>query len=105
MNGKRLKQAREAANLTQEALGQMLGTNARQIWRWESGANIPNAAKVHEIAQALGVSSDYLLGFDRPLDESDLSPMERRVLEAFRRGDIRAIIRLMPDEPSEPGNK
>lgn len=100
MNRNRLKQARLDANLTQDALGGLLGTDARQVWRWESGKTTPKPDMIAQIAKTLNVSIDYLMGQDEPLKESDLTPLERRALEAFRRGDIRAIIKLMPDEKS-----
>lgn len=105
MNGKRLKAARLAANLTQEELAEELQTDKRQVWRWESGKTVPKTETVAEIAKVLKTSMEYLMGQDEPLKESDLTPLERRALEAFRRGDIRAIIKLMPeDKSSESGD-
>lgn len=101
MFGKRLKDAREAANLTQEALGEMLGTSARQVWRWETGETEPKGEVVAQIAKALNVSTDYLLNVNNSLKESDLSPLERRVLEAWRKRDFKAIILLTPDESDD----
>jgi transcriptional regulator with XRE-family HTH domain len=97
MNGRRLREVRLLRGHTQESLGELIGNNARQIWRWESGETTPDADKVILLARALEVSADYLLGLsnDPSAHMSDLSMDEREVLSAMRRGDGMEAIRVI----------
>jgi len=99
MNSNRLKDARLKAQHTQESLGEILGTDPRQIWRWESGKTVPNGDDVARLATALGVSTDYLLGLsDEPItniNDANLNEQERSVLYALRRGEKLEAIRII----------
>lgn len=102
MFGERMRQIRESLNLTQDELAERAGLEVLQIWRYESGKTKPNTEMIAKIAKGLQVSADYLLGLtDEPKGyvEIEITPQEQRVLEAYRRGDIRAIILLTPDKP------
>jgi len=69
--GRRLRQVRRAKDLTQEQLAAKSGVNAITISRLESGdASKAYARTVRDLAQALGVSADYLLG----LTEKETTP-------------------------------
>lgn len=59
--GKRMKQAREAANITQERLAALLGCTPQHISAIERGFKQPRLETFVHIANLLGVSSDYLL--------------------------------------------
>lgn len=60
--GERLKQARKAAKLTQRELAQRLSTDVMNISRWERGeVKRPSGENLAALADALGVSSDFLL--------------------------------------------
>ncbi len=97
MLGSRLKAARARAKHTQASLSEVMGTDARQIWRWENDENDPNGETVRRLAMALEVSSDYLLGLtDDPLpmtDNADLSKGERKIIQALRDGDLATAIK------------
>lgn len=59
----RLRKIRRAKDLTQQALGELAGINYTTISRIESGeAKQVYADTVYDLAKALGVSADYLLG-------------------------------------------
>ena len=60
--GTRIRTARDARGWTQFQLGIVLGRRDTEVSRWERGQLNPRASAVAEVAQALGVSSDYLLG-------------------------------------------
>lgn len=99
MLGQRLKQLRTRMNHTQDSLAEVIGTNARQVWRWENMESEPNNDYLIAIARALDVSTDYLLGLtDDPTshDEMGLSETEKNIVTAYRRGDkieaVRAIV-------------
>jgi transcriptional regulator with XRE-family HTH domain len=59
--GKRLKQARLVADLTQEALGKKLGVQKQSVQHWEAGRWMPTLLLVPKVASALGVTIDWLL--------------------------------------------
>ena len=68
--GRRIKQSREKADLTQEELGNALGLNKSTIQRYESGKVARIKLPVLEaIAIELGVNPEYLaLQTDDPID-------------------------------------
>lgn len=71
--GERIKIAREAAGMTQEQLGKMLGVAGVSVMRYEKNTRQPRMERLREIADVLGVTVGYLLGNEkigvRELDE------------------------------------
>lgn len=100
MNGNRLKQARLMAGHTQESLGEVLGTDARRIWQWETGKHSPKSDILPDIANALGVTSDFLLGMDDNIAilSSDLSAKERAIIMSLRHGDKLEAIKMIAND-------
>jgi transcriptional regulator with XRE-family HTH domain len=100
MRNDRLKELRERSGHTQESLAELLGKDIKQVWRWESGKADPSADALVDLAQALKVSTDYLLGIsDNPTPNNqsgELSVQEWQVIRALRRGEryeaIKAIV-------------
>lgn len=98
MFGERLRAIRMEVGHTQQSLAEMINVEPKQIWRWESDKNAPDVYTVVKLAQALNVSSDYLVGLTddktpSELDMDKLTAEERSVIAAWRRGDIRNAIR------------
>ena len=60
----RLKAARKARGLTQQAAADMFGIQLRGYCRWEAGTSEPSLATVAAIARGLHVTADYLLGLE-----------------------------------------
>jgi transcriptional regulator with XRE-family HTH domain len=60
--GQRVADTREKAGLTQTELGQKLGISQRVIANWERKPVALRAEQLAALADALGVSADYLLG-------------------------------------------
>lgn len=60
----RLKEIRQKLNLNQTQFAEKIGVSQAAIARWESGVHIPNIVSLKNIALALGVTSDFLLGLD-----------------------------------------
>jgi transcriptional regulator with XRE-family HTH domain len=90
MRTDRLKHARQLVGHTQESLAQLIGKDVKQLWRWESGKVVPSADILVDIAVALDVSADYLLGLsDEPLiiRDSSLSSLETRAIALIRTFD------------------
>ena len=57
--GARMRSLRLAAELSQEELGQKLGISFQQVQKYELGRNRISASRLLEIANVLGVSTDY----------------------------------------------
>ncbi|MCL6615136.1 MAG: helix-turn-helix domain-containing protein, partial [Firmicutes bacterium] len=64
MDGSRLKEARRARNLTQAELGRLVGVGKSAISQYEHGLRLPETAVLARLAEALGVSADWLLGIE-----------------------------------------
>lgn len=63
--GSKVRQAREAAGLTLEELGDRAGVSYRQLSRVEAGKASPSLAWMLAVAQGLGTSvSDLTAGVD-----------------------------------------
>ena len=60
--GKRLAKIRKAKGLTQAELGARIGATQRAMHHYENKAEYPPAQKIIELAQALDMSVDELLG-------------------------------------------
>lgn len=59
--GKRLAAAREAKGLTKQKLGEVISVHHSQIGRYEKGEASPAAEVLKKMANALNVSTDYLM--------------------------------------------
>lgn len=98
----RIREARKEAGHTQTSLAELLNINYKNISRWESGEYIPEAESIAELAKALNVSADYLLGLTddpkRAARESELSPQEQEIIMALRRGDLKTALRAIVNE-------
>lgn len=90
--GERLKWAREQRGLTQDDLASRIKKAQTQIWRYEAGEVDPSSDVLVGLARELDVSVDFLLGItDSPthiMTDEPLSPIEKRLLQAFRKGQI-----------------
>ncbi|MBR3569947.1 MAG: helix-turn-helix transcriptional regulator [Oscillibacter sp.] len=80
----RMKQAREAANLSQKQVALTLGVSAPTVSNWEAGKINPTVANLKELCHLYKVSADYLLELqDRP----SLSFAETRNQDAITTGE------------------
>ena len=104
--GQRLISLRKARGLTQVQLAKAIGATQRAISYYENEAGYPPAPVVADLAQALGVTTDELLGV-QPAQPSACSTSEpespevRRIWKKFQQllilpeKDQRAVIRLV----------
>ncbi len=102
----RLRELREKRGWSQRELGRISGAGQTMVTKYERGENEPSGTAVRLLAEALGVSADYLLGMTddpRPkiVDDANMSEDERAVLEAFRRESWRGLVRLVADRMPE----
>ena len=59
---KRLKELRLESGATQKKLAQILQTTNSAVCDWEKGRTEPDLQMLVKIANAFGVSTDYLVG-------------------------------------------
>jgi transcriptional regulator with XRE-family HTH domain len=98
--GPQLAQIRKARGLTQTELGQKLGVSQRVVAYYEQADGQPPGPLLLDLAQALQVSTDELLG-RRPLKTPPPSPKTARLLkrlqqvEALPRADQQAVLKFV----------
>lgn len=86
----RIKQARLEKGLTQEELAKKCGyANKGNVCRLEHAENNISARQVKRIAEQLGVSAAYLMGWTsdepkKPIDTDLLTDDEKTLLNAYR---------------------
>jgi transcriptional regulator with XRE-family HTH domain len=82
--GRRIRQFRQDAGLSQEALAELVGVSFQQVQKYESGHTTLNILKIQNIADALKVQvSDF---FDSaPVKNVRLTGEEDQLLQAFRK--------------------
>ena len=61
----RLKNAMEQTNMSQSALSEQAGASKAAISQYLSGKNTPGPDRIKALADATGVSFDYLMGYRR----------------------------------------
>lgn len=89
----RIKEARKAAGMSQKYVAMSLGVAGPSVSNWENGKTKPTPENYVSLSQLFGVSVDYLMGNDDPLqapqrqtivvDEKDISffPEFKEMLE------------------------
>ena len=111
--GTRLVEARQARGMTQIELAEAIGSSQRAISAYETLTCYPPAPVLAQIAQALHVSTDELLGLKlaRATKHQIEDPEERRLWRKFRQilelpeKDQRAIVRLLNSLVRSPAGK
>lgn len=70
--GQAMRKARKSKKITQEKLAEITGYSQNVICKWETDKQMPKITSVIDIADALGVSVDELVG-----RKFKLKPVER----------------------------
>ncbi len=60
--GKRISDLRKGKGMTQEQLAQLLGVTPQAVSKWENDLSCPDISILPQLAEALGVTTDELLG-------------------------------------------
>lgn len=68
--GKKIREARKQAGLSQEQLAEKMGVSRSAVAKWETDKGLPDVENLKILARLLGVSVDYLLDDGEMLDES-----------------------------------
>ncbi|MDD2434889.1 MAG: helix-turn-helix transcriptional regulator [Bacilli bacterium] len=88
--GERLKQARIAAKITQEELGEMIGVSKVSICGYEKGTRTPTLESFILIVEKLGINPGYLLGLEHyspSLNSSKVSiaGIDLKIIKEFKK--------------------
>ena len=62
---------RKKSGKSQEALAEQLGVSRQAVSKWETGEAEPELKKLRLLAEAFGVSTDWLLSDDEPQEEAE----------------------------------
>ncbi len=89
--GQRIKQLRRAKDWSQEQLGDKIDIHIQTIARYEKDAMIPTATVLKKLAEAFGVSIDYLVFGDT--DSAGIRVQNKDLFKRFQQLD-----RMKPDE-------
>jgi transcriptional regulator with XRE-family HTH domain len=88
---KRCRDLRRQKNLSQAELGKLVGLHFTHIGRYERGLSRPSAEALKNLAEALGVTTDYLI--EGETDDIAKTKLEdRELLHIFRE------VETLPDE-------
>lgn len=79
--GERIKIAREAAGMTQEQLGKLLGVTGVSVMRYEKNTRQPRTEQLSQIADALGVTVGYLLGYGNIEDAQLINSVQKHDID------------------------
>jgi transcriptional regulator with XRE-family HTH domain len=95
----RIKKRRTQLKMSQERLADLVGTSQKQISRYETGENDPTGDVLASLARAMKTSTDWLVGLTDdptiPGEHDELSPDERQIISALRRGDRMEAARII----------
>ncbi len=84
--GAKIRALRKEKKLYQKDLGRLAGVHEKLIGKYENEQIIPTADTLRKIAEALGVSSDYLI-FDNVPKERKLVILDLGLYERFRKAE------------------
>ncbi|GLS24604.1 helix-turn-helix domain-containing protein [Marinibactrum halimedae] len=96
---KRLKLLREARQLSQSRLAELLGIDPRSYNRWERGGNVPHVDTLIKVADVLQVTLDELVGRKEPEEDLKIRNHELQTLcqqaDNLPDEDQRALVLVM----------
>ena len=70
--GRRIQEARKAAGLSQESLGERLGVSRQAVSKWENGTSEPNTSNLMALARLYGIpAEDLLKGVESALEAQE----------------------------------
>jgi transcriptional regulator with XRE-family HTH domain len=103
--GRRIRQARRDAKLTQEQLGNMIGLTFQQVQKYEKGVNRVSAGTLYEISQALDLPISWFFDEDvvnrigepdacDTIEFSDCMNLLLDLRQSSNLGPVREVLRL-----------
>jgi len=80
---KRLRELRRQANLSQADLSKIVGVHSIHISRYERGISKPKSEALKRLAEALGVTTDYLIE-GKTVEVAKANLEDRELLQMFK---------------------
>ena len=106
--GNRLREVRAFRNITQEQLAELADTSRAMIGRYETTDQLPALDTLVRIADALGTSTDYLLGrtdtLDAPFIPNYVAPPKPPRRMPRSAAELEAFIREIISEQAQQDN-
>ena len=99
--GIRIRELRKAKGYTLDKLAELSGSSKSYIWELENkNPPRPSAEKLSKIAEILGVTVNYVLNGDEPLEDATDSAFFRKYqkMDAATKDKIRKMVDLMGDD-------
>ncbi len=87
----RIRLTRQQKELSQKDLADKSGVNIKSLSRYELGSSVPPADALKAIAEALGVSADYLLN-DNQVQIKDTELMQKFEVVQQLQGDAKRLV-------------
>lgn len=82
--GERIRQTRQLRGYSQQELASKIGISMNSLYHYEKNRKTPSAEVVAKLAEALGVSADYLLGLtDDPAPKEKLFDISQYLSKDF----------------------
>jgi transcriptional regulator with XRE-family HTH domain len=82
--GARVRERRVVLGLTQQRLAGLIGVTCQQVYKYERGGSRIAAARLYQIARALGVDVGYFFGGLDGGRAPEAGPQRRKMLELAR---------------------
>ncbi|MEL7109171.1 MAG: helix-turn-helix transcriptional regulator [Pseudomonadota bacterium] len=103
--GRRIRQARRDAKLTQGQLGDLIGLTFQQVQKYEKGVNRVSAGTLYEISKVLGLHISWFfdeevvdkIGDDKSKEANEFSDCMNLLLDLRQSqnlGPVREVLRL-----------
>ncbi len=83
MFGERLKDVLDYQNMSQIKLAQKLRVDKQIVNRWCQNVTEPDNRMIVRVAQIMGVSTDYLLGNDENITETEEQIKKRNLIKSI----------------------
>ncbi len=93
--GKRLKELRRSAKLTQEQLAEIVNIEPPNISKIECGMHFPQPDKIEKIASALNVEVKELFDFEHFQKKQDLIKVINIALEGFELKTVELVYKFV----------
>lgn len=95
--GKRIANARKAANLTQAKLSEKVGISEKYLSRIECGKQLPNIVTVIKICDVLRISADKLLSINNIMSSRDIIHNEIADFSIYEQERLIEIIKIIKE--------
>lgn len=86
--GEKLKLLRNKRGLSQKELTDRLNLNRSTYARYETSTTQPDYDTLKKLADFFNVSTDYLLGHDKPVDEMSEDEIDEEIKEIMKEVDV-----------------